>query len=203
MLKFLKAADGQQLPVIGGRDCEAVTRSPSHGESFSFGSISVKALHTPCHTQDSICWQFTDSSPSTGTPSNLLDQRTNNAVFTGDTLFSGGCGRFFEGTPLEMHTALNLILGRLPDNTRIYPGHEYTKANAKFGVSVSGKKEVRELLDYATENEVTTGRWTMAEEKKHNVFMMLKDEEIREKTGGEDEEDVMGKLREMKNNFRG
>ena len=66
-----------QLPVIGGKDCEFVTRTPAHGETFKIGErISVKALHTPCHTQDSICYFMQDG-----------DERV---VFTGDTLFIGG-----------------------------------------------------------------------------------------------------------------
>lgn len=66
-----------QLPIIGGRDCESVTKTPQHGESFKIGDrISVKALHTPCHTQDSVCYFMEDG-----------DQRV---VFTGDTLFIGG-----------------------------------------------------------------------------------------------------------------
>lgn len=203
MLVTFKSEDGKELPIIAGRESPLVTRVPEHGSSFTFGSINVKALHTPCHTQDSICWHFTDDSKADGTPKDLLDQRTNNAVFTGDTLFSGGCGRFFEGSPAEMNTALNKTLASLPEDTRIYPGHEYTKSNAKFGVSVSEKPEVAELLKYSTENEVTAGRWTMAEEKKHNVFMMLQDEDIKSKTQGKDDTEIMAKLREMKNNFRG
>lgn len=197
MLSTFKAPNGGDLPLIAGTGSPRVTKVYEHGTGFSFGSVSVKALHTPCHTDDSICWHFTDS--STGNTA----EKTKNAVFTGDTLFSGGCGRFFEGSPAEMDTALNKTLAALPDDTRIYPGHEYTKANAKFAVTVSGKSEVRQLLEFATKNEVTTGRWTMAEEKKHNVFMMLKDEEIRKKTQGKDETEAMAKLREMKDNFRG
>lgn len=65
------------IPVIGGTECEAVTRTPEDKESFKIGEgISVKALHTPCHTQDSICWFMEDG-----------DDRV---VFTGDTLFIGG-----------------------------------------------------------------------------------------------------------------
>ena len=63
--------------MIGGKDCEAVTRTPKHGETFKIGSgITVKALHTPCHTQDSICWHMEDAGQK--------------VVFTGDTLFIGG-----------------------------------------------------------------------------------------------------------------
>lgn len=65
------------LPVIGGNKCEAVTRTPKHDETFQIGkSISVRALHTPCHTQDSICW--------------FLEDGDDRVVFTGDTLFIGG-----------------------------------------------------------------------------------------------------------------
>jgi hydroxyacylglutathione hydrolase len=64
-------------PIIGGKDCEAVTKTPKDGEqAFKIGDIAVKALYTPCHTQDSICWFMEDS--------------TGKAVFTGDTLFHGG-----------------------------------------------------------------------------------------------------------------
>jgi hydroxyacylglutathione hydrolase len=116
--------------VIGGKDCKKVTRTPKHGETFNIGSIAVEALHTPCHTQDSICWFMQDG-----------DER---AVFTGDTLFHGGryillspaskqvlliqrfsfcsvpgCGKFFEGTGEEMHKALNVTLASLPDDTRL------------------------------------------------------------------------------------
>lgn len=65
------------LPVIGGTKCEAVTRTPEDKESFKIGeSISVRALHTPCHTQDSICW--------------FMEDGNDRVVFTGDTLFIGG-----------------------------------------------------------------------------------------------------------------
>jgi hydroxyacylglutathione hydrolase len=86
-----------------------VTKTPTDGSTFSIGeSIKVKALHTPCHTQDSISYFFEDGNER--------------AVFTGDTLFIGGCGRFFEGTPEEMHKALNKTLASLPDDTKVYVG---------------------------------------------------------------------------------
>ncbi len=57
-----------------------------------------------------------------------------------DTLFQGGCGRFFEGTPEEMNSALT-YLGKLPDETVVYNGHEYTTGSAKFGKSVEPENE--------------------------------------------------------------
>ena len=85
-------------------------------ETFNIGGIKVtgfltrnevnEGLHTPCHTQDSVCY--------------FLEQDDSKAVFTGDTLFIGGCGRFFEGSAEEMDTALNKILGSLPADTKVY-----------------------------------------------------------------------------------
>ena len=88
-----------------------MTETPDHGATFNIGSIEVKALHTPCHTQDSICYYFKDGD--------------HKVVFTGDTLFIGGCGRFFEGTPEEMHKALNGVLAKLPDDTKVYVGRQH------------------------------------------------------------------------------
>ena len=66
------------LDIIGGKNCQSVTKTPEHGSTFKLGNISVKSVHTPCHTQDSICY--------------FLEDGNDRAVFTGDTLFiSGEC----------------------------------------------------------------------------------------------------------------
>ena len=69
-------------------------------------------MATACHTRGSFSYH-------------VMDQDTS-AVFTVDTLFVGGCGRFFEGTAQEMYTSLIHILGKLPPKTLIFCGHEYT-----------------------------------------------------------------------------
>lgn len=181
-------AQFKDLPVIGGKDCEAVTRTPKHDETFKIGSeITVKALHTPCHTQDSICWFMQDG--------------TEKVVFTGDTLFIGGCGRFFEGTPAEMHTALNETLAALPDDTKVYPGHEYTKQNVKFLTTVLQTEPVKKLQSFAENNEQTQGKFTIGDEKEYNVFMRINDPTVQKATGKKEAVDVMGALREMKNSM--
>jgi hydroxyacylglutathione hydrolase len=150
------------LEIIGGRDCAGVTRTPAHNEAFTFGEgIRVTAVHTPCHTQDSVCWYLEDAAAG---------QR---AVMTGDTLFVGGCGRFFEGTPEEMHEALNVRLGGLPDDTKVYCGHEYTKSNVRFAKTVSQTEALSQLESFAGTNTETTGVFTIGDEKKHNVFMRV------------------------------
>jgi hydroxyacylglutathione hydrolase len=73
----LKHEEFANKKIIGGKDCEAVTETTKNGGTFKIGeNITVKALYTPCHTQDSICWFMQDG-----------DEKV---VFTGDTLFHGG-----------------------------------------------------------------------------------------------------------------
>ncbi|CAK3810747.1 hydroxyacylglutathione hydrolase [Lecanosticta acicola] len=177
-----------QVPIIGGKDCAKVNKTPSHGETFNIGEgIKVKALHTPCHTQDSICYFFEDGN--------------DRAVFTGDTLFIGGCGRFFEGTPEEMDKALNKTLAALPDDTKVFPGHEYTKGNVKFGIKVIQSDPIKKLESFATANKQTQGKFTIGDEKQHNVFMRLDDPTVQKFTGKTDRVDMMAALREAKNSM--
>jgi hydroxyacylglutathione hydrolase len=131
-----------------------------------------------------------------------------------DTLFLGGCGRFFEGTADEMRSALT-YLSTLPDSTIVYNGHEYTAGSAKFGHIVDpDNSEIQRLVKLAKEKggdlgkggEGTTGQTTIGDEKKWNVFMRLRSESVEKATGVVEEGrdgDVkrMQKLREMKNSM--
>lgn len=168
-----------------------MSETPKHNATFKIGeNIKVTALHTPCHTQDSICWFMEDAKSG------------EKVVFTGDTLFIGGCGRFFEGNAKEMNAALNEVLGALPGETKVYPGHEYTKANVKFLVTVEGdNKDVQRLQKYADENKETQGKSTIADEKKWNAFMRVDEDVVRKATGESGAVEVMAKLREMKNSM--
>ncbi len=84
----------------------------------SIGEITGQVFATPGHTRGSLCYLFNDY------------------LFTGDTLFGGGCGRLFEGTALEMYESLNKKLKKLPMTTKVCFGHEYTAQNLKFARSV-------------------------------------------------------------------
>ncbi|KAM5342608.1 hypothetical protein ACJ41O_013574 [Fusarium nematophilum] len=222
--KLLEELGTPKLDIIGGKDCDGVTKTPGHGETFKLGGITVKGVHTPCHTQDSICFFMEDGSEK--------------AVFTGDTLFIGGCGRFFEGSAAEMHEALNKRLAALPDDTVVYPGHEYTKSNVKFAASVSQRDAVQKLHSFAESNKVTTGKFTIGDEKVCSLLLQghrmqgslanpvalgtqcvyesrglssdlhkgqadsqQQDPDIQKATGETEPVAVMMKLREMKNNF--
>ncbi len=95
------------------------------GDVITFGNLKVHVLHTPGHTNGHICY-FIPAQPGCDTP----------AVFTGDTLFIGGCGKFFEGTGTEMYNSLKKLTA-LPSNTEVYCGHEYTASNYRFALSIN------------------------------------------------------------------
>lgn len=176
------------LPVIAGKDSPLVSYTPSHKEVMQLSpSLSITSLHTPCHTQDSICYYAHDSN---------TDEK---AVFTGDTLFISGCGRFFEGTGEEMNHALNNVLASLPLDTHVYPGHEYTRSNVKFSSKILNNDAIKNLAKFASENEMTTGKFTIGDELKFNPFMMVSDPVVQKATGFTDTNEVMTELREMKN----
>lgn len=176
-----------KVPVIAGKDSPAVTQTPAHQSTFTIGnSIHVTAIHTPCHTQDSICYYFHDQ---------VTDEK---AVFTGDTLFIAGCGRFFEGDAKEMHTAMKR-LAQLPKDTKIYPGHEYTASNIKFAKTVLDNEALRKLDQFTNSTKNTTGGVTIGEEVHYNPFMMTGDPVIQKAVGLTDEYEVMQKLRDLKN----
>jgi hydroxyacylglutathione hydrolase len=99
--------------------------------TFASLGLNFKVIETPGHTLDHVCYlasefasEFANESPEAGSH-----------LFCGDTLFSCGCGRLFEGTPAEMHTSLSR-LAALPEQTLVYCAHEYTLANINFALEV-------------------------------------------------------------------
>ncbi|THH32996.1 hypothetical protein EUX98_g1195 [Antrodiella citrinella] len=183
------------VPIYGGsKQGQAVNHIVGDKDEFKLATdIHIKCLATPCHTQDSICYYATTS-----------DASEPGAVFTGDTLFIAGCGRFFEGSGAEMNAALT-YLGTLPDSTIVYNGHEYTKGNAAFAQSVDGANPAvsERLAQLVANNKITTGKSTIGDEKEWNPFMRLNASAIKTATGGATETKIIDKLREMKNNYRG
>nr|XP_030140325.3 hydroxyacylglutathione hydrolase-like protein isoform X2 [Taeniopygia guttata] len=128
------------LQVFGADErVGALTHRVSHGQELAFGSIRVRCLFTPCHTSGHMCYfMWEDDSPDAP------------ALFSGDTLFVGGCGQFFEGTAEQMLTNLTQILGALPRDTKVFCGHECTVRNLKFALKVEPENEkVKEKLAWA------------------------------------------------------
>lgn len=126
-------------------------------------------------------------------------------VFTGDTLFIAGCGRFFEGSSDQMDQSLNVILGALPNETKVYCGHEYTVSNLKFALSVEPQNvDIKAKLDWAqsqvAKREPTVPS-TIGEEKLINPFMRLNKQQVRKFTKEQNHLEVMSILRQKKNEF--
>ncbi|XP_014219545.1 hydroxyacylglutathione hydrolase, mitochondrial isoform X2 [Copidosoma floridanum] len=182
------------LQVFGGDDrIDSLTCKVEHGSVINMGSLKIECLFTPCHTLGHICYFVTKNG-------------TQPAVFTGDTLFSAGCGRFFEGTAKQMHTALNGILAQLPDETKVYCGHEYTVDNLKFALTVEPKNNAtKEKFEWACcrrQNNLPTVPSSISEEKLFNPFMRVCEPEIKEYTEKCDPVEVMGCLRSRKDVFK-
>ncbi|EAU88359.2 hydroxyacylglutathione hydrolase [Coprinopsis cinerea okayama7 len=185
-------------PIYGGSDqVAAVNKIVKDNETFTFGdNITVRCLATPCHTRDSICFHVTDA----------VNKNHPGGVFTGDTLFIGGCGRFFEGSAEEMVQALN-YLRTLPDETIVYNGHEYTASNLAFGKHIEPDSPgIEKLTELVEKNKITTGLTTIGDEKRWNVFMRLGVEAVRKATSANDDTPdavVMDSLRNQKNTYKG
>jgi hydroxyacylglutathione hydrolase len=105
-------------------------------------------------------------------------------VFTGDTLFVAGCGRFFEGTPEQMYRALVEILSALPPETRVYCGHEYTVNNLKFAATVEPSNQaISDKLAWAQAQrsaDKPTIPSTIAEELTFNPFMRVREPTVQQ-----------------------
>ena len=131
-------------------------------------------------------------------------------VFSGDTLFAVGCGRLFEGTPRQMHDSLSRLM-HLPDETRVYCGHEYTVSNIRFARAVEpDNAALRELEIQAKQQRdqgLPTLPSTIAQEKATNPFVRVREPAViaaASRYSGKalnDPASVLAAIREWKNGF--
>lgn len=160
------------------------------GQTFEFAHHTVEVIETPGHTLGHICYYMPEAA----------------TAFTADTLFALGCGRIFEGTPLQMHQSLQK-LAALPDETVVYCGHEYTEANARFAVTIDPENE--KLMARAKEIHALraagkpTLPTTIGIEKETNPFLRADDPKIRALLHMPDAEDsdVFAEIRRRKDSF--
>lgn len=171
---------GSTIPEVDVRVAE--------GDTVQVGALTARVFETPGHTLDHICYVF---------DSEL-------ALFSADTLFSGGCGRVFEGTYPMMWQSLKK-LRTLPDDYRVYCGHEYTAANVKFCLGIDPNNEALKKRSDEVAQLRAVGKPTipvlLGLEKKTNVFLRADDPAIAAavRLKGFSEDDVFGELRERKN----
>ena len=131
-------------------------------------------------------------------------------VFSGDTLFTAGCGRMFEGTPVQMHTSLSKFK-TLSDDALLYCGHEYTIANLKFAAHIEPDNALiharLKRAEICRDNNQATVPASMGEEKKTNPFLRCEESSVIDAASNyegkaiSDPADVFRVIRSWKDNF--
>jgi hydroxyacylglutathione hydrolase len=183
------------LAVYGVDDrIPGLTQAVRDGDTVRIGGLTAQVIFIPAHTTGHIAYYFADD----------------RAVFTGDTLFAGGCGRLFEGDAAMMIASLSK-LSVLPDDTRVWFGHEYTEKNLRFALTL--EPENQPLIDKHAwaqaqqhKNAPTTPT-TIASEKATNPFLRWNSRELRATLHAQfpdlplDDVHVFAKTRELKDHY--
>jgi hydroxyacylglutathione hydrolase len=190
MLKF------RNVDVYGPvNNIPSINKQLRDGNLFSVIGIDFKIIEIPGHTLDHIAF--------------FSENNGNPVLFCGDTLFSSGCGRVFEGTFEQMHKSI-LKLKSLPANTKIYSGHEYTQSNLKFAMEVeplnqkliSRYNDVQDLLNKG----IPTLPTTLELELEVNPFLRCQAREVQNSVvkqfnTSNHEDEIFKALRQWKDNF--
>ena len=145
-----------------GARIAGVDRGVKAGDVIKVGkTVELECLDTPGHTMCHIC---------------LLSHTDQPALFSGDTLFNAGAGNTHNGGDTGMlYATFAEQLARLPDNTQVYPGHDYIETNLKFTLSREpGNAAAQALLPSVTDHDPATSVvTTLRDEKQHNTFFRL------------------------------
>jgi len=162
----------------------------SEGEFFKFGKTDFETIFIPGHTKGHIAFY----------------SKTERIIFTGDTLFSLGCGRIFEGTYKQMFDSLNKIKS-LPKDTKIYCGHEYTKKNLEFCMKYEEDNifllEKLKWVNSQLNKKRPTVPSRLEDEIKCNIFLRSDNPQLKNKLNmnSSSNEAVFKKLRDLKDQF--
>ena len=160
------------------------------GQEFKIGNLSFVTIFIPGHTKGHIAFYM----------------KKERVVFTGDTLFSLGCGRIFEGTYEQMFQSLNR-LKNLPNKTKIYCGHEYTYKNLEFCLKFDPNnhllKKKKDAIELKLKNKEPTVPSTIGDEIKTNIFFRFNDPDVKKAINlkNSSELEIFTKLRDLKDNF--
>ncbi len=157
---------------------------------FKIGDLEVKTISIPGHTSGHIAYYF----------------EKEKIIFTGDTLFSMGCGRIFEGNHEQMFNSLNKLKS-LSHETKIYCGHEYTKNNLAFCLKFDAKNpflhEKSKIINLRLSEKQPTIPSTIEDELKTNIFLRCNDMLIKKGLDQKNssELEIFRKLRDLKDAF--
>ena len=159
-------------------------------QEFKIGTLNFTTIFIPGHTRGHVAFYF----------------KKERVVFSGDTLFSLGCGRVFEGTYKQMFQSLNK-LKNLPGETKVYCGHEYTFKNLEFCLKFNPNndflKKKKNDIKLSLKNKKPTIPSTIADEIKANIFFRVNDPDVKKAINLENSPDIeiFTKLRDLKDNF--
>jgi hydroxyacylglutathione hydrolase len=168
----------------------AVDAYVREGDTVRIGELAAHVWETPGHCIDHVVYWFA----------------ADRALFAGDTLFTLGCGRLFEGTPQQMWASL-LKLRALPGDAQVFCGHEYTESNARFALAVDpdnpALKRRAEAVKVARAEGRSTVPASMEEERAANPFLRADDPKLAAAVGmaGAPPVQVFAEIRRRKDNF--
>lgn len=183
--------------VYGGAEDEGRIPEQSvflqEGDTVTFANRTAQVLFVPGHTRAHITYYF---------PPQSADEP--GELFCGDTLFAGGCGRLFEGTPAQMVSSLSKIR-QLPDATRVWCAHEYTLNNLKFALTVDqSNNDLRqrfEQVQAARQRQQATVPSVLQLEKATNPFLRWDNGALQQAVGSQDPVQTFARLRGRKDQF--
>jgi hydroxyacylglutathione hydrolase len=189
----LKSASGARV-WCGAHDVariDGADQGLGDGDEFLWGNFQAKGIAVPGHTLGHMALHFAKP----------------DWLFSGDTLFTLGCGRLFEGSAAQLHSSL-ARLAALPPETRVFCGHEYTLQNGRFALAADPENDrLKARLEHARA-EREAGRPTvpsrMSEELATNPFLRVRSDAIRAFTGaaaGDDDATCFARLRRLKDEF--
>jgi len=158
---------GNKLEVYGHKSDQGripgLTRGVEEGDDITVGELRGKVLFIPGHTTGHVAYLF------------------DNNLFCGDTLFTAGCGRLFEGTAEQMQASLKKLMA-LPDETKVYCGHEYIESNLRFAMTLEPKNHKLvsrlERVQALRARGLSTVPSSIEEEKHTNPFLRWESKEI-------------------------
>ena len=177
-------------PAAEAKKIPAVDETVREGDKAKVGSLAADVIETPGHTLGHIAYWF----------------HADKLAFVGDTLFSIGCGRVIEGTPEQMWRSL-VKLRDLPEDTKIFCGHEYTLANITFARTVEPGNKALAAREAQARQQVAQGEptipVTIGAEKLANPFLRADRAEVAGGIGmaGKPAADVFAEIRARKNRF--